>query len=169
MPIYVRDRRERFTSYAAMLKERFNNGILAELQPLPQWVVWRAELVDRKTKKIPYNPRLHLCRLIHKFSPKRGDMRQKKKMARICVKFRLPFLSESSRKLFGREPLETQLLNPMALFSICLPIFQEPGLVSQGTEKPLIPRLVSFCIAIFLLVLHSKHSLLLLREIITEI
>jgi len=37
-------------------------------------------------------------------------------MARICVKFRLPFLSESSRKLFGREPLETQLLNPMALF-----------------------------------------------------
>ncbi len=36
--------------------------------------------------------------------------------ARICVKFRLPFLSESSRKLFGREPLETQLLNPMALF-----------------------------------------------------
>jgi hypothetical protein len=28
----------------------------------------------------------------------------------------LPFLSESSRKLFGREPLETQLLNPMALF-----------------------------------------------------
>src|SRR5437764_14770059 len=49
-------------------------------------------------------------------SPKRGDMRQKKKMARICVKFRLPFLSESSRKLFGREPLETQLLNPMALF-----------------------------------------------------
>jgi hypothetical protein len=34
----------------------------------------------------------------------------------LCVKFRLPFLSESSRKLFGREPLETQLLNPMALF-----------------------------------------------------
>src|SRR5207244_11540495 len=41
---------------------------------------------------------------------------QKRNRARICVKFRLPFLSESSRKLFGREPLETQLLNPMALF-----------------------------------------------------
>src|SRR6266487_4048646 len=39
-----------------------------------------------------------------------------KEVVRICVKFRLPFLSESSRKLFGREPLETQLLNPMALF-----------------------------------------------------
>ena len=57
------------------------------------------------------------CRLTHKFAKTFwGDMRQKKKMARICVKFRLPFLSESSRKLFGREPLETQLLNPMALF-----------------------------------------------------
>src|SRR2546429_81601 len=43
-------------------------------------------------------------------------LHQKSARARICVKFRLPFLSESSRKLFGREPLETQLLNPMALF-----------------------------------------------------
>ncbi len=31
-----------------MLKERFESGILAELQDLPQWVVWRAELEDSK-------------------------------------------------------------------------------------------------------------------------
>ncbi len=50
-------RQERFSAYAAYLKERFNSGILAELQGMPQWVVWRAEL-DRegKPKKAPYNP-----------------------------------------------------------------------------------------------------------------
>ena len=39
-------RKERFTAYAHMLKERFDNGMLAELQPLNQWVVWRSELID---------------------------------------------------------------------------------------------------------------------------
>jgi len=50
-------RQERFTSYATYLKERFNSGILSQLQDMPQWVVWRAE-VDRegKPKKAPYNP-----------------------------------------------------------------------------------------------------------------
>jgi len=49
-------RRERFTAYAHILKERFNSGMLSQLQGLPQWVVWRAELEDGKNKKIPYNP-----------------------------------------------------------------------------------------------------------------
>ena len=51
-------RQEHFASYAASLRERFNAGILSELQSLPQWVVWRAE-VDRegKPKKAPYNPK----------------------------------------------------------------------------------------------------------------
>jgi putative DNA primase/helicase len=51
-------RQERCTSYAAFLRERFDAGVLSELQGLSQWVVWRAEL-DRegKKKKIPYNPR----------------------------------------------------------------------------------------------------------------
>ncbi len=52
------NRRERFTAYAATLRERFQSGLLSELQGLSQWVVWRAE-VDRegKKKKVPYNPR----------------------------------------------------------------------------------------------------------------
>ncbi len=56
------NRRERFTAYAHMLKERFQSGILAELQPLPQWVVWRSEIEDRKKKKVPYNPNYHSIR-----------------------------------------------------------------------------------------------------------
>ena len=50
-------RLERFARYSAYLKERFNSGMLAELQRLPQWVVWKAEF-DRegKPKKAPYNP-----------------------------------------------------------------------------------------------------------------
>ncbi len=55
-------RHERFLSYAATLKERFASGLLAELQSVPQWVVWRAE-VDRqgKHKKVPYSPRDRLA------------------------------------------------------------------------------------------------------------
>src|SRR5260370_31491027 len=49
-------RRERFTVYAHILKDRFNSGMLSQLQGLPQWVVWRAELEDGKQKKVPYNP-----------------------------------------------------------------------------------------------------------------
>src|SRR5579859_2683075 len=51
------NRQERFAAYAAYLQERFNAGILTELQGLRQWVVWRRE-VDRedKPKKAPYNP-----------------------------------------------------------------------------------------------------------------
>ncbi len=54
------NRQERFASYAAKLQERFNAGILTELQGLPQWVVWRRE-VDRegKPKKAPYNPKVN--------------------------------------------------------------------------------------------------------------
>ncbi len=52
-------RRERFTAYAHMLKERFNSGMLSQLQGLPQWVVWRSELEEGKQKKVPYNPKYH--------------------------------------------------------------------------------------------------------------
>jgi putative DNA primase/helicase len=57
-----RTRQERLSDYAKMLKERFDAGSLAELQPLPQWVVWRAELEDKKVKKVPYNPTHNLIR-----------------------------------------------------------------------------------------------------------
>jgi primase-polymerase (primpol)-like protein len=49
-------RHERFIEYAAFLRERFAQGLLSELQPLNQWVVWKAELEEGKRKKVPYNP-----------------------------------------------------------------------------------------------------------------
>src|SRR5947207_14271668 len=52
-------RHERFIQYAEALQERFAEGMLAELQDLTQWVVWRAELEDGKPKKVPYNPKYY--------------------------------------------------------------------------------------------------------------
>jgi putative DNA primase/helicase len=49
-------RQEYFLHYAEALRERFEAGVLAELQDPPQWVVWRAELEGEKHKKVPYNP-----------------------------------------------------------------------------------------------------------------
>ena len=51
-------RHERFTSYAHLLSERFHSGMLSQLQPLNQWVVWKGkgELEAGKRKKVPYNP-----------------------------------------------------------------------------------------------------------------
>jgi len=49
-------RHERFLHYAEALQERFAEGVLAELQDIDQWVVWRAELEDGRPKKVPYNP-----------------------------------------------------------------------------------------------------------------
>ena len=54
------NRHERFIDYAELLRERFESGMLSELQELPQWVVWRGELEGEKQKKVPYNPRYHL-------------------------------------------------------------------------------------------------------------
>ena len=47
---------ERFISYAHLLSERFASGMLSQLQPLNQWVVWKGELEAGKRKKVPYNP-----------------------------------------------------------------------------------------------------------------
>jgi primase-polymerase (primpol)-like protein len=55
-------RREQCIGYAATLRERFDSGLLAELQGASQWVVWRAELDKHgKKKKVPYNPNSHLA------------------------------------------------------------------------------------------------------------
>ena len=69
-------RQERFTAYAALLKERFNAGYLSQLQGVPQWVVWRSELEDGKQKKVPYNPHLHLIRASVKISKSWGTVDQ---------------------------------------------------------------------------------------------
>jgi putative DNA primase/helicase len=52
-------RREQFIGYAETLRERFDAGVLAELQDLPQWVVWRGEVEDGKHKKVSYNPQYY--------------------------------------------------------------------------------------------------------------
>jgi putative DNA primase/helicase len=49
-------RHERFLAYTEMHRERFDSGVLSELQDLTQWVVWRGEVEDGKHKKVPYNP-----------------------------------------------------------------------------------------------------------------
>jgi putative DNA primase/helicase len=67
-------RRERFTAYANGLQERFRGGILAELQPLNQWVVWRGEIEDGKSKKVPYNPRYHLAKASIKIPKSWGSL-----------------------------------------------------------------------------------------------
>ena len=55
------NRHERSILYAAWLRERLQSGLLAELQPLRQWVVWRAEQGQQgKQKKVPYNPHSYL-------------------------------------------------------------------------------------------------------------
>src|SRR6266702_6031780 len=51
--------REPYIAYATTLRERFSSGILAELQPLNQWVVWRGEIEVGKKKKVPYNPNFY--------------------------------------------------------------------------------------------------------------
>src|SRR2546430_2043963 len=52
------NRQERASRYAETLRERLQSGLLSELQPLNQWVVWRAEQDSQgKQKKVPYNPR----------------------------------------------------------------------------------------------------------------
>lgn len=40
-----------------VLRERFAKGIYEEIQPLRQWVCWKAEEVNGKLKKAPYSPR----------------------------------------------------------------------------------------------------------------
>ena len=52
-----RSRAEIYQHYTAWLAERFfQHHLLAELQDIPQWGVWKGELEGGKRKKIPYNP-----------------------------------------------------------------------------------------------------------------
>jgi primase-polymerase (primpol)-like protein len=69
-----RTRQERFIEYAAMLKERFASGVLSELQDLPQWVVWKAELDEGKHKKVPYNPNYRNARASVKIPKSWGSL-----------------------------------------------------------------------------------------------
>ena len=48
-----------FRSYTAELREDFQSGLLKELTPYPQFVVWRYKLEQGTFKKPPVNPRTH--------------------------------------------------------------------------------------------------------------
>jgi putative DNA primase/helicase len=53
-------RQEHADRYAAFLRERFETqGVLAELQPYPNFVVWRYSVIDGQRKKPPFNPKTH--------------------------------------------------------------------------------------------------------------
>jgi putative DNA primase/helicase len=69
-------RKERFIEYAELLRKRFASGALAELQEVPQWVVWRAELEGEKQKKVPYNPRYRNARASVKIPNSWGTLDQ---------------------------------------------------------------------------------------------
>lgn len=69
-------RREQFSQYAAILRERFQSGLLSELQPLPQWVVWRGEVEEGKSRKVPYNPNYHLTRASIKIPKSWGTLNE---------------------------------------------------------------------------------------------
>src|SRR6266480_7439663 len=71
-----RTRHERFVEYAATLRERFASGLLSELQPLPQWVVWKSELEEGKRKKVPYNPNFRTARASVKIPKSWGTLEQ---------------------------------------------------------------------------------------------
>ncbi|MFL5701013.1 MAG: hypothetical protein ACJ797_28405, partial [Ktedonobacteraceae bacterium] len=55
-----RSEQRRYAGYAQDLRERFSIGLLSELTPYPQFVVWKYTVEQKKLKKRPYNPRTHL-------------------------------------------------------------------------------------------------------------
>src|SRR3989440_1592505 len=49
-----------YAGYASDLRERFQSGMLSELLPYSQFVVWKYTLEQRKLKKRPFNPRTNV-------------------------------------------------------------------------------------------------------------
>src|SRR5438270_7464132 len=48
-----------YAAYAEEFRAQFAEGMLAELADLPQFVVWRQQVIDGKPKKPPYSPRFN--------------------------------------------------------------------------------------------------------------
>src|SRR5436190_17676133 len=49
-----------YAGYAQDLRERLQSGLLSELTPYPQFVVWKYTVEHGKLKKRPFNPRTNL-------------------------------------------------------------------------------------------------------------
>ena len=56
----LRQEAKYYAAYAQELREKFRNGLLSELVPYPQFVVWKHQWIDGKPKKPPYNPKTHI-------------------------------------------------------------------------------------------------------------
>jgi putative DNA primase/helicase len=52
----MREQEQTYATYADALEKRFSAGVLSELQPYPQFVVWKAVQVGEKIKKLPFSP-----------------------------------------------------------------------------------------------------------------
>ena len=55
-----RPEQRHYAGYASDLRERFQSGLLSELLPYSQFVVWKYTMEQGKLKKRPYNPRTNL-------------------------------------------------------------------------------------------------------------
>ena len=55
-----RAEQRRYAGYAQDLRERFQSGLLSELLPYSQFVVWKYTMEQGKLKKRPFNPRTNL-------------------------------------------------------------------------------------------------------------
>src|SRR6266516_2526844 len=49
-----------YAGYTQDLRERLHSGLLSELTPYPQFVVWKYTVENKKLKKRPFNPQTHL-------------------------------------------------------------------------------------------------------------
>src|SRR2546421_9801647 len=55
-----RAEQRQYAGIATDLREKFQSGLLSELPPYPQFVVWKYTMEQKKLKKRPFNPRTHL-------------------------------------------------------------------------------------------------------------
>src|SRR5438874_7831554 len=59
-PRYKPQEQRGYAGYAQDLRERLQSGLLSELTPYPQFVVWKYTVEQGKLRKRPFNPRRHL-------------------------------------------------------------------------------------------------------------
>src|SRR6266567_7457473 len=59
-PRYTHQEQKNYARRAQDLRERLQSGLLSELTPYPQFVVWKYTVEDKKLKKRPFNPKTNL-------------------------------------------------------------------------------------------------------------
>lgn len=59
-PRYPHQEQQDYAGKAQDLRERLQSGLLSELTPYPQFVVWKYTVEQGKLKKRPFNPKTHV-------------------------------------------------------------------------------------------------------------